>query len=539
MLKDLKDCRLKFPFCRFVSLALICITVSGCFETGFRLEQTIRDAVDQAKAGNTATALSRLESLQEKHPQNPDLAEGLGVVYQLKGDLLLSSNYYQKAARLSPEKKYLLFEAAKNLDEAAMKQDAAKVLKEYLESFPENGEAWLLLGRMLSGLEENSEAVDALTRGILLTDPADLNASDHQLLGKLYLGIGDYPQADYYLNKAITMAETSQIEALALLGLVESSVQQGDWDVADVFLKRLESTDQSVYDSDEAQKVRQSVAEAQQTRNALVDDTIPVVELNPTPPEPAETSPSEPPSEQPEPEKVEDDVQPEAVNVEAVDATEQNTTEEDVAVENEETPPAEDLSTGTEETTEPEAEEEAAVETNTAETSEEPDQAQEPLDPYIPPADEAELLLVNARQLIVERQYPRAIRMTWDSINKKPDSPLAWYLLSRAYAGFGQHLNAESAALESMRLNPNNKRIVMNYLATLQYSRDARRFHEELLKVYQRFNKDPDIILALARSYARIMNDPDNAATLYRRFLDLEPDHDRAAEVRAEIPFVE
>ena len=543
MLKDLKNCRLKFPFCRFVSLALICITVSGCFETGFRLEQTIRDAVEQAKAGNTASALNRLEALQEKHPQNPDLAEGLGIVYQEKGDLMLASNYYQKAARLSPEKKYLLFDAAKNLNEAAMKQDAAKVLREYLESFPENGEGWLLLGRILSGFEEESEAVDALTRGILLTDPADLTAADHHLLGKLYLGIGDYPQADYYLNKAISMAENSQIEALALLGLVESSAEQGDWDVADVFLKRLESTNKAVYDSDEAKKVRQSVVEAQRTRNAVAEKTKSVEAPEKVPAEvdeaSVETVPEQKESEVEAP-KVEPE--PEDAATESVEMpSQEDVTESEPIIPEEEVIEEEPPAVPEEENQDVAVETETPLESDVVEaieTTTESEQA-EPLEPYQPPENEAELLLVNARQLIVERQYAKAIRMTWDSINKKPESPVAWYLLSRAYSGYGQHINAEAAALESVRLSPNSKQIVMNYLATLQYSRDAQRFHEELLKVYQRFNKDPDIILALARSYARIMNDPDNAAALYRRFLDLEPDHDRAAEVRAEIPFVE
>lgn len=148
MITDLKDLKLKLPFIRIVSLIFICVIVSGCIEPGFRLEQSIKDAVAQAKDGNIAGAINKLESLQDKFPENADVAEGLGIVYQERGNPILASNYYQKAVRLSPEKKYLLLNSAQTLFVASMKEDAAKQLQEYLESFPEDGDSWLFLGQI-------------------------------------------------------------------------------------------------------------------------------------------------------------------------------------------------------------------------------------------------------------------------------------------------------------------------------------------------------------------------------------------------------
>ena len=163
----------------------------------------------------------------------------------------------------------------------------------------------------------------------------------------------------------------------------------------------------------------------------------------------------------------------------------------------------------------------------------------EPFEPYDAPRNEAELLLIQAQQAIADGEIPSAIRMSWDSINQRPENPAGWFILSRAYVKFNQNLNAESAALEAMRLNPKNKKIALNYLGILQRSRGSDRFHVELLNVYQRFSTDPDFVLALARSYARIKNDPQNSAALYRRFFDLSPEDPRAAEVRQEASFVE
>ena len=532
VLKDLKDFRLKLPIFRFISLILICATVTGCFDTAFRLDQKIQDAVAQAKAGDTATAINKLETLQSKYPQNADVAEALGVVYEVKGNAMLASNYFQKAARLAPEKKNLLLDAARELNKASMNQDAAKQLKEYLESFPEDGESWLFLGHLQFSLQQKTESIDSLTRGILLTDPKDHTAKDHLMLGSLYLQTDDFPQADYYLNKAITLANDPKVEAQALLALVQSSIRQEDWDVADVFLKRLESTDPETYASGPAKQLLQRVLAAQRSRSILYPEPKAEPEAGKVSEEPAEVT-SEPKDaeavEQPEitepvAEEMPEEAAPASDETVSSEGQVQSETSENVEEQPEEALSEDEIQ---------ESPEEAILES----TEEEP--VSEPLNAYKPPENEAELLLVNSRQLIVEKQYAKAIRMTWDSINSKPESPAAWFMLSRAYAGYGQYLNAEAAALESMRLNPNNKKIVMNYLGVLQHSESPERFHHELLKIYQRFNKDPDFILALARSYARIMNDPENASVLYRRFLELEPDHQKASEVRAEIPFVE
>lgn len=577
----------------------------------------------QAQEGNTAAAINKLESLQDKYPNHAAISEALAIAYAQHGNYLLSSNYYQKAARLSPDKLHLLKLSAEGQIKANRLEDAASRLKEYLETFPEDGATWLDLGRIQFGLNQKELAINSLMRGILLTNRENQKAQDHQMLGELYLEMRDFAQADYYLNSGLSLATDKTTEGQILAGLVQSSVAQEDWDVADLFLKRIEATQPELLATNEVKKLLETVKGVLELRDEGGTETVKVTITKPAPVEPSgkseptgsedaslNNSPSlappaaehesvgtddtapvvvvEPPEEEPQADKaavdttlvpaVATDAGPSEVMGEpelsqetsvagsapveaasevviasisggvapmtnAVDVPGQTASksEADSPLGNEITEPKPAVGSGLVITNEDSANDEKIADgehpLKENPTADEP--LPEALDPYEAPENEAELLLIQAQQAIADGNVSTAIRMAWDSVNKRPENPAGWFILSRAYVKFGQNLNAESAALEAMRLNPRNKKIVLNYLGILQRSRGANRFHEELLKAYQRFSTDPDFVLALARSYARIKNDPENAAALYRRFLDLAPDHQKAAEVRQEASFVE
>lgn len=538
----MKKLKLKLSIIRAISLLFLCFIVSGCLEPGYRLEQSIKEAVSQAKEGDAAAAINKLESLQDKHPGNANVAEALGIAYEERGNYLLASNYFQKASRLSLDKKYLQLNSARNLLAASRKNDASSRLQEYLDSFPEDGDAWLQLGRLQYELNSSEAAVDALTRGILLSDPDLHLAEDHLALGVIYLEMEDFPQADYYLNQALNLSDGSKTESKALIGLIQSSVYQLDWDVADLLLSRLESSYPDVLLLEATLLLKKQVEDAQRKRSLSNEneqnevDQISIAEEEPVV----------------SPDSIQADVEP--LIVDEVNA--QHESDEMAESESEELDEVAAIESLDENQITTEAIEAGLegiqdsgglevdvlsdVELDDGSVIESEGSEETEIDePYHAPENESELLLIQAKQMILEGDYPKAIRMSWDSINRNPESPAAWFMLSYGYSRYGQYLNAESAALEAVRLNPKNKKIVFQYLNVLQRSRSAERFHEELLHAYHRFNRDPDFILALARSYARIKNDPENSFALYRRFLELEPDHERAKQVREEISFVE
>ena len=608
-----------------LSILVGCLLLSGCLDAGFRLEQSIKEAVAQAQEGNTAAAINKLESLQDKFPSNADIAEALAIAYEEHGNYLLSSNYYQKSARLSPEKRHLLKLSAEGQIKAGRLQDAASRLQTYLETFPEDGATWLNLGRIQFDLDQKDEAIDSLSRGLLLTDREDQVAKDYYKVGRLYLDLRDFSQADYYLNNALTLSQNETVTGQVLMGLVKSSVEQEDWDVADIFLKRIASSQSELLNTNEVKSLMETVRQIMELRdNGAMEPTV--VSTPPTLDADAQESGIVTEIDESVADVINESQEigaDEAATVEGdgdgdrevdsetnTDAVGEGEDNAEVVVvsENEEeledetagpTVEIEEASIGigteilsdtavddtdTESSTETETDTEIVIDAVDTESKSElesdGDEAEvvegggnleseaesstledgsnesvstdtetdvdvesevesEPLEPYEAPHNEAELLLIQAQQAIADGEIPSAIRMSWDSINQRPENPAGWFILSRAYVKFNQNLNAESAALEAMRLNPKNKKIALNYLGILQRSRGSDRFHVELLKVYQRFSTDPDFVLALARSYARIKNDPQNSAALYRRFFDLAPEDPRAAEVRQEASFVE
>jgi len=582
----LKNSRLKFSIhiLTAICVAGFCLLSSGCLDSDFRLEQSIKEAISQAQEGNTAAAINKLESLQDKHPNDANVAEALAIAYATHGNYLLASNYYQKAARLSPEKRNLLKLSAEGQVKAGRLEDAVSRLKAYLESFPEDGGTWLDLGRLQFSLNDKEAAIDSLTRGILLTDRSNQVAKDHQMLGSLYLELRDFAQADYYFNNALALADDQKTEGEVLVGLAKSSIAQEDWDVADIFIKQIAVVQPELLNTSEVKALKETVenvldlrdrssaapvvvttvaeptketettangevAIAEEPSNAeqIIDSSSAVTNEDFNEAEKkvlseklteVETTPTDSIPASQDDAFVPDDLNNDDVASE--DVTQSVPTEAEVA------PVEIEQAEVKSEFTNPEAEtgaiEDTAATPESTPITEDASKIEDPqpeLEPYIAPENEAELLLIQAQQAIADGDVPSAIRMSWDSINKRPDNPAGWFILSRAYVKYNQNLNAESAALESMRLNPNNKKIVMNYLGILQRSRGANRFHEELLKAYQRFSSDPDFILALARSFARIKNDPENAAALYRRFLDLSTDEEKVREVRQEMSFVE
>ncbi len=525
--------------------------LAGCGLQSFRKDQQVEDAILEAQNGDVSAAINKLENLQDAHPDDPFVAEGLGIVYGLRGNYLLASNYFQKAARLSPEKRNLLLNSAEYLLRAEQPENAANRIDNYLRHFPDDVETWIQLANLRFDLEEHDLAISAFERGFSLSsNPAELTA-ERLRLAELYVKAKNFSQADYHLNWILNNAESDEQTATALLGLIRSSVEQRDWEVADVFLKRYDGTiaDES---KEDISVLRVAIAGGKDAIDSLATTQDEIQE--------AENQNTDEIADVEEP-LVEAEEVAEVMDQEAIEDTPLEVVEPEIAEEVME--PADEADTEIasldipasidEEAQEPEIADSAVIEEleETEEViaiTEDQEEAIENMDTVeeipveyqeILPEDAVDALIANARQSIREDDYASAIRFSWDAVNLERENPLAWFYLSYAYAGFGQFLNAETAALEAMRLNPHNRLIAMHYLSVIQRSQNASRFHEETLNLYRKFPREPQLILALARSYARIKNDPENAHALYRKFLELTPDSELAAQVREEIAFVE
>jgi tetratricopeptide (TPR) repeat protein len=487
-----------------------------------------------AQGGDTAYAVDALESLESRYPNHPKVAEALGMAYQERGNFLLAANYYQKAARISPDYSFLLLDSARNLLRSDRKEDAMRRLGEYLARFPEDGVHWLLLGRLQYEHELMEAAMDSFSNGFRFSEPSAHEVEDYRMMGELFLRQRNFPQADLHLNKALELAKGGTIEPFVLRALIQSSVQQDDLAVARIFLNRLEFLDPVMADSVSMRELKRRLAEDEAAEPAGAAEKAAEEAGEPdavamasgvgvlSNPDGVDSAPS-----------VSDVVESGADTSGSIPGVGDGS---EMAL-----PGATGLPDEVSAGEAPEAERsespgvEPAVET-VGQDAGGGEQTQG--NPVAEGGVNARTKVQLARQLLDEGHHGSAIRALWDAINLDSNSAGTWFLLSYAYQQQEQYLNAEAAALESMRLNPRSKTIALHYLGILQRSSNADRFHQELLRLYQPFNQEPEFILALARSYARIKNDPENAQSLYRRFLALYPEHPKVAQAMEELETV-
>lgn len=144
-----------------------------------------------------------------------------------------------------------------------------------------------------------------------------------------------------------------------------------------------------------------------------------------------------------------------------------------------------------------------------------------------------EELLADAELAERDRDFKSAIRKYWAAISISNQRAEVWNLLSRAYLIDGQINNAETSALEAVRLSPREVAYTLDYLRVAQRSKNADAFLSDLETAYDRFPSSPEITLSLARAHERISRETTIARNLYLRFIDIAPNHPLVPEARA------
>ena len=136
-----------------------------------------------------------------------------------------------------------------------------------------------------------------------------------------------------------------------------------------------------------------------------------------------------------------------------------------------------------------------------------------------------EELMADAEAATVDRDFKSAIRKYWTAISLANNRAEVWNLLSRAYLVDGQLNNAETTALEAVRLEPRQVAYTLDYLRVAQRSLPPEDFLAELETAYARFPVSPEITLSIARGHELISQDRSSARKLYLRFIDIAPNH--------------
>ena len=177
-MKNKKNHRIHTYFLAIVTTALFAL--SGCTDPETAQRKQLEEAIALQENGQDQEALILFQSLLAVKPQDPDLLQRIGEIYQNTNDSNLAAFYLEQAALNNPEDTELLYKSYLALEAAG--EDTLPTLRKLASQAPEtmNPELWLKLGQLLALNNETKPALTAYLKGCLLytsPSPRDMRRS--------------------------------------------------------------------------------------------------------------------------------------------------------------------------------------------------------------------------------------------------------------------------------------------------------------------------------------------------------------------------
>ena len=542
----------------FITLITTSVWLGGCNSPEEKKAAQIKDALSLSEKGSKAEALKILEELATQYPDDTVILKSIGQIYAADGDAGMASLFLEQAYLKSPDDTELLFQTYQSLD--AAKQPASHLLEKLSEQAPEamTPELWTRLGQARQAANQVQSALDAFLKGVD-PDKAKPAPETAAAIGQLFLKAGNLPQAESWLKMA---AESDDPNALtALFGLLEINLRQNNWADAEATIAQLDTQFPGAVEASQWEQARQELvrwresqdemkaklAKAQADKKAIETEARPATaeaEASQVVESDEDSGGSETAITEGKTQIISDMEAVEAMaDAPAIEITE----EADVTPIKDNKVIASDPSI-TIDATKPKTTVE--VSSGQAATAEEtifavnagiaiepaptpiveafPTLEAEPAPVTLPSSSRpqtVEELMADAETATVDRDFKSAIRKYWTAISLANNRAEVWNLLSRAYLVDGQLNNAETTALEAVRLEPRQVAYTLDYLRVAQRSLPPEDFLAELETAYARFPVSPEITLSIARGHELISQDRSSARKLYLRFIDIAPNH--------------
>lgn len=565
----------------FITLLSTLILLAGCSSPEEKKAAQIKEAHHLAEGGDSAQALELLETLSAQYPNDIEILNSIGQIYAAEGDTSMAAFFLEQAYLQAPDDTERLFQAYQSLE--AAKQPAGHLLETLSTQAPEamTPDLWIRLGQIRHAENKLQPSLDAYLKGV---DPEKAKPSSEVAasIGQLFVKVGNLPQAEAWLEMA---ADSDDPNALtALFGLLEINLRQKDWAGAEAIIAQLDKQFPGAVEASQWQQARKELVrwratqDAMQAKLAKAEAEKKAAESNVETVAQAGT----------------EGAQREAIDQGSVDKETNGEGKAQVIADLE---AAEAMANAPAIETEiPEGEADGlaiegdAVQAGSQAINFDPSIVIEPADPEITfevsydpaptagsttdsvdnnPADESftavsaepagrtdafqtmdmntpaesirpserprtiEERLADAEMAELDRNFTSAIQQYWAAINIANNRAEIWNLLSRAYLVDGQLNNAETAALEAVRLEPSGVAYTLDYLRVAQRTKEPVAFLAELETAYDRFPDSPEITLSLARAHERISEQTETARNLYLRFIDIAPNHPLVPEARA------
>ena len=478
-----------------ISLLIISLAwLIGCSNPEATREKNLLSAVELKENGDYDRALVKLENLRVQAPQDVEVLEQIGQVYLRKDDATMAALFFEQAHEQSPQDIDLLIQTIKTLLTA---NEAAGHLLEKLDDLDSSAlspELWTQLAQHRMAEKQLQPALEAYLKSI----PEKVNLTDSSTaaaLGRLFLLLDNPSQAEYWF---INAANSENIDALdALFGLLEIKLSNNNWAQAEEVIVQLDERFPGALDASSWTKARK---ELQRWKEEL------------------DTSKSNL-------DKASKARKEASANVENTPVTAGRSTAKDLNQANRsiKSDGIEDFEAMQKIATQP------AINNETTEKQITEDVNIE----FTPHKPNFEKLISNARSAQNDRNYINSIRLYWQALGQANNNPEIWDELSQVYLLDKQLANAETTALEAIRLSPSEIKYTINYLRIAQRNKPSGQFLAELETAYDRFPKNADIALSLARAYDKVANNTTAARFMYNRFLEISPSHPLRAEADA------
>ena len=532
-----------------ITLITISVWLGGCKSPEEKKAAQIKDALSLSEKGSNAEALKMLEELATQYPDDIVILKSIGLIYKADGDAGMASLFLEQAYLQSPDDTELLFQTYQSLD--AAKQPASHLLEKLAERAPEamTPELWTRLGQARQAANQLQPALDAFLKGVD-PDKAKPAPESAAAIGQLFVKVGNLPQAESWLKMA---ADSDDPNALtALFDLLEINLRQNNWADAEATIAQLDTQFPGAVEASQWQQARQelvrwresqeemkaTLAKAQANKKAIETEaraatreieTSQVVKFD------EDSGGSETVITEDKAQIIADMEAAEAMaDAPAIEIAEEA---DDLIEDNKSiaSDPSITLDTTDPKTTaEVDYSQVATVEETAVEQAPTPivesfpTSEAEPATVTLPPSSPpqtVEELMADAETATLDRDFKSAIRKYWTAISIANNRAEVWNLLSRAYLVDGQLNNAETTALEAVRLEPRRVAYTLDYLRVAQRSLAPEDFLAELETAYARFPVSPEITLSIARGHELISQDRSAARNLYLRFIDIAPNH--------------
>lgn len=545
-----------FPLVAYSTVILL----FGCSTPEEKRAKQEENAQKLVTEGQFTEALKILEELAELYPNDIELLTSIGEIYLKTEDFSMAAFFLEQAHLKDPDNVDLLLKTYAALE--AANQPSILKLEKLAELSPESmsDDFWITLGMHYTSEKQTERALKTLLRGTDLQNRTP-DTEVAVTIGQLFLQSQNFPQAEKWFAHAATSEDPNALTAL--FGLLDLQLRQKRWPDAEATIATLDEMFPGAVDASQWKKAREELtqwraaqermkaklakleaekkarAEAQKAAEAkakaareaklkaekeakqaaeILVGSDPVADEESTPNtskaqiledmDAAEAMANQPAVEAPSDPKITYDP---SIQIEPADPN------FSFSVEFEEQPesPATNYSIVETPPTAPLTEEDAPVATTEPKTFEE--------------------LLADAETAEIDRNFKSAIQKYWAAIRITRERPDVWNRLARAYLVDGQLDNAETAALEAIRVDPNEVSYTLDYLRVTQRSRPPEEFLSLLETAYDRFPANPELTLSLARAHERVSEKKFTARNLYQRFLEISPNHPLATEAREAI----